>query len=90
MRIDWDSPAIITYRNLVVLAEVHFNAAGVSGDGLVHGIVEDFGNQMVQGFFVGATDIHAGPTAHGLKAFKDFDVLGGIFRFLGTGLLEKV
>ena len=44
----------------------------------VHGIVEDFGRQMMQGVDVGAADIHAGPAADGLEPFQDLDVLGGI------------
>jgi DnaJ like chaperone protein len=47
---------------------------GVAGDGLVHGVVEDFGEQVVQGPLVGAADIHARPLADRLQAFQHLDV----------------
>ena len=50
----------------------------MAGDRLVHRVVEDFGDQMVQRALVGAADIHAGPAADRLQPLEDLDVLGGI------------
>ena len=43
-------------------------------EGLVHRIVDDFGEQVVQRLLVGAADIHAGAAAHGLQALQHLDV----------------
>ncbi len=51
---------------------------------LVHGVVDDFGKQMMQRLLVGAADIHAGPAAHRLEAFEHLDIPGGIAGF-GAG-----
>ena len=39
--------------------EININEIGMTGNSFVHRIVDDFGKQMVQCFFVGTTDIHA-------------------------------
>ena len=54
----------------------------MAGDGLVHGVVEHFGEEVVQRALVGAADVHARPLAHRLEAFQYLDVLGGIARRL--------
>ena len=41
-------------------------------------IVHDFGEEMVQGLFIGAADIHAGAAADGLQPLQHLDVGGGI------------
>ena len=48
---------------------------------LVHGVVEDFGKEMMQGLFVGAADIHAGAAAHWLETLQHLDIGGGIAVF---------
>jgi len=82
VRIDGDAAAIVADRNGPVFEQFHFNAAGVSGDRFVHGVIENFRDQMVKRRVVGAADIHAGASPNRLQAFKDFDVLGGIGRLL--------
>jgi hypothetical protein len=49
---------------------VHLDEGGVAGDGLVHRVVDDFGEQVVQRLLVGAADIHAGAAAHRLQPFQ--------------------
>ena len=41
---------------------------------LVHGIVDDLGEQVMQRLLVGAADIHAGPAAYRLEAFEHLDI----------------
>jgi hypothetical protein len=57
---------------------------GVAGQRLVHGVVDDFGEQVMQRLLVGAADIHAGAAAHRLKPFQHLDVLGGIAGLVTT------
>ena len=58
---------------------------GVAGQRLVHGVVDDFGEQMMQRLFVGAADIHAGPAADRLQPFEHLDVGGGVAGFGAAG-----
>ena len=78
VRIDRNAAAVIGNGEEAVGAEFDFDEGGVSRQGLVHGIVDDFGEQMMQRLFVGAPDIHAGPAAHRLEALEHLDVGGGV------------
>jgi hypothetical protein len=61
-----------------------FNARGVSGNRFVHGIVQDFREQMVQGALICAAYIHAWSFAYWLQSLKNLNVLGGV------GVVKKV
>jgi hypothetical protein len=50
----------------------------MAGDGFVHRVVEDFGDEVVERALVGAADIHTGTAADGLQALEDLDILGRI------------
>ena len=78
MGIDGDAAAVVGDRQEPVGVEAHLDECGVSGDGLVHGIVDDLGEEVMQRLLVGAADVHAGPAAHGLQAFQHLDVGGGV------------
>ena len=71
-------------RPLSVTAEIavglqlDLDEGGVARQRLVHGVVDDFGEQMMQRLLVGAADIHAGPAAHRLQPLQHLDVGGGI------------
>ena len=78
MRIDRDAAAIVGDGQIAVLAVVNIDPGGVAGHRLVHGIVDDLGEEMMQRLLVGAADIHAGTAADGLEAFEHLDVGGGI------------
>ena len=54
---------------------------GVAGQRLVHAVVDDFGEQMMQRLLVGAADIHAGPAPHRLQTLQHLDVARGIAGF---------
>ncbi|MNT07451.1 hypothetical protein D3C72_1421550 [compost metagenome] len=53
--------------------EMDFDEVGVAGDGLVHGVVDDFGKEVVQRLFIGAANIHAGAHAHRFQPFEHAD-----------------
>ena len=78
MRIDRDAAAVVGDGQKAVGAQFHLDEGGVARQRLVHGIVDDFGEQMMQRLFVGAADIHAGPAAHRLEPFEHLDVGRGI------------
>src|SRR5262245_43745043 len=81
MRIDGDSATVIRDADETVGLHLDFNPIGMAGERLVHGVVDDFGEQVMQRFLVGAADVHAGPTAYWLEPFQDLDVFGGIASF---------
>ena len=81
VRVDGDAAAVVADGDGVVGVKFDLDAVGVARDGLVHRVVEDFGDQVVERAFVGAADVHAGALADGLQAFEHLDrggVVGGI------------
>ncbi len=84
MRIDRNTAAIIVDGQESVGAQFHLDEGGMAGQRLVHGVVDDFGEQMMQRLLVGAADIHAGPATHRLEAFEHLDISCGIAG-LGAG-----
>jgi hypothetical protein len=84
MRIDRNAAAIVGDGQESVGAQFDLDEGGVAGQRLVHRVVDDFGEQMMQRLLVGAADIHAGPAAHRLEAFQHLDVAGGVAG-LGAG-----
>ena len=78
VRIDGNAAAIVGDGQIAVGIVVDLDPGGMARDRLVHGVVDDFGEEMVQRLFVGAADIHAGPAADGLEPLQHLDVGGGI------------
>ena len=80
VRVDRDAAAVVADGDGVVGVELDLDAVGVAGDGLVHGVVEDLGDEVVQRALVGAADIHAGALADRLQPLEHLDgggVVGG-------------
>jgi hypothetical protein len=50
----------------------------VAGDGLVHGIIKQFGGKVMHRAFVAAADIHCGTTPDGFQPLQNFDIAGRI------------
>ena len=84
MRIDRNAAAIVGHGQKAVGAEFDLDEGGMARQRLVHGVVDDFGEQMMQRLLVGAADIHAGAAAHRLQAFEHLDVGRGVAG-LGAG-----
>ncbi len=78
MRIDRDAAAIVGDGQKPVRLELDFDATGVALHGLVHGVVEHLGEEVMHRLLVGAADIHAGTPAHRLEPFQHLDVGGGV------------
>ena len=84
MRIDRDAATVVGDGEEAVCGELDADEGRVSREHLVHRVVDDFGEEVMQRLLVGAADIHAGPAAHRFEAFEHLDVGGRIIR-LGTG-----
>ena len=78
MRIDRNAAAIVGDGHKTVRLHLDIDPVGVAGERLVHGIVDHFGEQVMQRLFVGAADIHARAAAHRLEPFQDLDVFGRV------------
>ena len=90
MGIDRDAAPVVAHREDIAGSQIHFDEARMAGDGLVHGVVEDLGREMVERALVGAADIHAGTPANGLKSLKNLDIFGRIGGLGRTGAEEIV
>src|SRR5690606_2887936 len=89
MVVDRNAAAVIGDGDGAVLLKDDFDFVGVACDGLVHGVVENFGHEVVEGALVGAADIHAGALAHGFEAFEHFDAFGGVVVAAGGRVFFK-
>ena len=68
---------------------LNLNAAGMTGNCLIHGIVQNLRHKVMQGAFVGAAHIHAGAQADRFQPFQNLNILGGIICCCG-GAVKKV
>ncbi len=75
-----DAPAVVADLTAAVGQEGHVDAGAVARHRLVHRVVDDLVDEVVQAAGTGAADVHPGPLADGLQAFQDGDVLGGVGR----------
>ena len=78
MRIDRDAAAVVGDGQKAVGAQFDLDERRMPGKRLVHGVVDDFGEQMMQRLFVGAADIHAGAAAYRLEPFEHLDIGRGV------------
>ena len=90
VRVDRDAAAIVRHGQVAVGVQPDLDPVGMAGNGLVHGIVEHLGKQVVIGALVRAADIHAGALADGLEAFEDFNVLCGVTGRVGAHLVKQL
>src|SRR5204863_5338347 len=75
VRIDRNAASVVANGHDVVSGEFQLDSRGVPGDRLVHRIVEDLGDEVVEGALIGPTDIHARTPAYRLEPFQDLDIL---------------
>ena len=85
-----NAPPIVRDGDEAFGVELDLDPAGMAGDGLVHGIVQHFGEQMVIGALIRAADIHARTFADRFEALEDLDILGGIAGTFCTHLIKQL
>ena len=90
MRIDRDAPAVVPDRRRAVVVEHDLDPARVAGDRLVHRIVEQFGDEVMQRPLIGAADKHAGPAAHRLQPLQYLDVVRRVVAITGRRRLGRL
>ena len=75
VRPDGDAAAVVGDGQESIGRKLDLDPRRMSGDGLVHGVVDHLGEQVMHRLFVRAADIHAGAATDGLEAFEHFDVM---------------
>ena len=76
---DQASPrALAVVMSSVVTAGSPTASTCMPSDGLIHRIIQNFGCEMMQGTFVGASNIHAGAVPDGLQALQYLNITGVI------------
>jgi hypothetical protein len=83
--VDRNAAPIVAHGQGSVRGEMNFDAGGMPRHGFVHGVVEHFGEQVMQRSFIRSADIHPRPLAHGFEPLEDLDILGAVG--LSGGLL---
>ena len=82
VRIDRNAAAVVGDAAEAVVLEVHVDEAGVTRHRLVHGVVDDFGEEVVEPRLVGAADEHARATPDRLEPFQNLDRRGRVAGFV--------
>src|SRR5690606_24615482 len=74
--VDGDAAAVVDDRGRAVGVEVDLDGVGLAGEGLVDGVVDDLGEELVVAVDArAALHVHRGPLADAFEAPQDLDVL---------------
>ena len=76
--VDGYPASVVLHPDRAILVQGDPDGGAVSGHELVHGVVDDFVDEVVQASLIGASDVHAGTAADSLHPFEHLDVCGGI------------
>ena len=83
--VDGDAPVVVFHSNrLAVLVQRHVDLRGVAVRRLIHRVVDDLPDEVMQPRLARPADVHARPLADGLKALKDLNG-GAVVGFGGGG-----
>ena len=86
VRPDGNANAVVDDRDRAVRVDADGDVGAPPHHGLVHGVVDQLPDQVMQAAGGGVTDVHPGPFANGLDAFEDLD-LGLVIDDLALRLL---
>jgi hypothetical protein len=67
VNIDRDAAAVVTDADRAVDVDVDLDARAEVGEMFVDGVVENFGDAVMEGALIGAADIHTGLFADGFE-----------------------
>ena len=81
---DGDAAAVVGHGDGVVGIDGDGDGGAIAGEGLVHRVVHDLVDEVMETSRPRGADVHAGPLADRLKAFEDLDILGVVARLLHT------
>ena len=89
MRIDRHAAPVVDDAQPAAFLEGDFDEGGVAGHRLVHGIVDDFGKEVMKGVGVGPADVHSRTPPNGLQPLEHFDRGGIVGRFAGRSVARR-
>jgi len=78
VNIDRNAAAVVLHGDGAVRVDGDVDFVAHPGKSLIDGVVDDFINQVVQGFDIRTPNIHAGAAPDGLEALQYLDILGSI------------
>ena len=73
MLVHWNSATVVDNSDPTIGEQRHRNRRGVTGHCLVHRVVDDFVDEVVQAPLTGGADVHARAFADGIKALENGD-----------------
>ena len=92
--VDRDASTVVDHPDAVVRQDGHFDMGGEAGESLIHRVVDNFVDQMMQASRTGRTDIHARADTHRFEAFQHAQVAGVVMvrrqRIVKLGVLELI
>ena len=77
--------AVVLHRDRAVAPQRHVNPRRVAVHGLVHAVVEDLPDEVVEPFDIGSPDVHGGALPHRGQPLEDGDVAGGVLPSVAHG-----
>ena len=87
--IDRDTTAIVDDRDGVVRIDGNLDFGAVAGQSLVHSVVDDFIDQVMQTGGGGAADVHTRTASDRFQTFQDLDTVGRRV-FFGNGHIAQL
>ena len=75
VHVDRNAAAVIAHGHATISTQGDPAVARMTGQRLVHRVVDHFPDEVVQTAHIGVADVHRGAHAYGLKAFEDCDRL---------------
>ena len=73
-----NSPTVVDYLAAIVVQEGDIDGCAVSGHRLVHRVIDDLPDEVVEPGWAGRSDVHTGPLPDGLETFQNRDVGGAV------------
>ncbi len=83
--IDRDAPAVVGHHHRAVGGQDDLDFGAVSGQRLVHGVVDDLPQAVHQPAAIGGADVHARTLANSVEALEDREILDRVARFGCSG-----
>ena len=79
VHVDGDASAVVDDGDGVVFVDGHFDVAGISREGFVDGVVDNFIHKVMEALFRNVAYVHCRAFAHGLQSFQHLNITGAVF-----------
>ena len=79
--IHWNTPPVVHDSDQSVLGNNYVNSVAKTGHGLIHGIVQNLEDQVMEASLVSAADIHAWTDPDSLQPLQYLNIFGSVTRY---------